>query len=188
MSRTLCGAIIVAAAGASTAPALAEGVVVDLSLEDIGSWDELGEAPNTVLTVDVADLAGFGSGQSLFLTGLGYDLTLETFGFSWLSEAEILFEDADAPGSGFLINPAAGDDFAGTDTYTQSLTKFVPQNQFFLTNGVLRIEFYESFDDIPNTLDAQWNGTLTLQVDIPSPGAAPLLLAAFVGAARRRRS
>lgn len=187
MSRTLCGAIIVAATGASAVPALAEGVSVDLPLEDIGSWDELGEAPNTVLTVDVADLAGFGSGQSLFVTGLGYDLILVTFGFSWLSEAEILFEDADAPGGGFFITPGAGDDFAGVDTYTQDLAKFAPEDQLFLSNGLLRLEFYESFDDIPDTLDSQWNGTLTLQVDIPSPGVTPLLLAAFVGAARRRR-
>ncbi len=187
MSRTLCGAIIVAAAGAGAAPAHAEGVSFDLTLIDIASWDEIGESPNTVLTVDVAALAGFGSGQSVFLTGLGYDLVLETFGFSWLSEAQIAFEAPDAPGGGFAIQPGVGDDMAGTEPYQQDLAKLLPEDVLFLSNGLLRIEFFEEFDDEPNVIDSEWNGTLTLQVDIPAPGAGGLLLIGFAGAVRRRR-
>jgi len=186
MSRTLCGAIVVAAAGAHAAPALAEGVSVDLSLADVESWNELGDGANVVMTLDVADLAGFGSGQSVFLTGYGYDLALETFGFSWLSEAQINLDDATAPTGGFSIQPGVGDDMAGTESYQQPLIKFSPGNSLFLTDGMLRVEFFEEFDDDPGKIDAQWNGLLTFQVDIPAPGAAPLLLVGF-GFTRRRR-
>lgn len=187
MSRTLCGAIVVAAAGASAAPALAEGVSFDVLLEDVTSWNELGDAPNTVITIDVADLAGFGSGQSVILTGLGYDVLIETFGFSWLSEAQINFDDADNITGGFNLQPGLGDDMAGTMPYQQDLAKFAPEDQLVLTNGLLRLEFFEEFDDNPNEIDALWNGTLTLQAEIPAPGSAPLLLLGIAGAPRRRR-
>lgn len=187
MSRTLCGAIIVAAAGASAAPAHAEGVSFDVLLQDVESWNEIGEPANTVLTIDVADLAGFGSGQSVILTGLGYDVVIETFGFSWLSEAQINFDDADNITGGFAIQPGVGDDMAGTTPYQEDLAKFAPEDQLVLTNGLLRLEFFEEFDDDPNEIDSIWNGTLTLQAEIPAPGAAPLLLLGFAGASRRRR-
>ena len=186
MSRTLCGAIVVAATGALAAPALAEGVSVDLSVINVESWNELGDGANVVMTLDVADLAGFTSGQSVFLTGFGYDLAIETFGFSWLSEAQINFDDADAPSGGFSIQPGVGDDMAGTEVYQQPLIKFSPGNELFLSNGLLRIEFFEEFDDDPGEIDALWNGQVTLQVDIPAPSAAPLLLAGFALARRRR--
>lgn len=187
MKRTSCGAIVAAAAMGISSTALAEGVAVDISIVDIESWDAFGEPMNVVLTVDVAALAGFGSGQSVIVTGIGYDLTIETFKFSWLSEGEINFDDADAPLGGFSIIPGDGDDMAGTMNYAQSLTKFAEPDQLFLSQGLLRIEFYEGFDDLPDVIDARWNGTITLQIDIPSPGPTGIIFLSSVSALRRRR-
>jgi len=187
MKRTSCGAIAALALSLWTPLALGEGVAVDLTIDAVSSWDEFGEPTNVVLTADLADLAGFGSGQGLIVTGVGFDLTLETFMFSWLSEAEINLDDADAPSGGLTLNPGLGDDFSGTDTYTRPLTKLADVDQFALTNGVLRLEFYESFDDLPNVVDAEWNGTITVQVVIPSPGAGGVAICGLFGATRRRR-
>ena len=188
MKRTSCGAILAAVALGVPSLTLAEGVSVDIDIVDIASWDEFGDAPNIVLTVDVADLAGFGSGTGVVVTGIGYDLTIETFMFSWLSEGEINFDDADGPLGGFSIIPGDGDDMAGTMNYTQSLTKFAPEDQLMLSMGLLRIEFYEGFDDLPDVIDSQWNGTITLQIDLPSPGVSGLLAPVGIVMARRRRS
>ncbi len=187
MKRTSCGAIVASVALGVPSLTLAEGVSVDIDVVAIASWDEFGDSPNVVLTVDVADLAGFGSGTGVVVTGIGYDLTIETFMFSWLSEGEINFDDADGPLGGFSIIPGDGDDMAGTMNYTQALTKFAPGDQLALSMGLLRIEFYEGFDDVPDVIDAEWNGTITLQIDIPSPGPAALFGCGALSLARRRR-
>jgi len=187
MRRTSCGAIAALGVVVCTSPALAEGVSVELAVDAVSSWDEFGEPTNVVLTADLADLAGFGSGQGLIVTGVGFDLTLETFMFSWLSEAEINLDDADAPSGGLTLNPGVGDDFSGMDTYTTPLTKLADEDRFALTNGVLRLEFYESFDDLPGVIDSEWNGTITVQVVIPAPGGGALAVCGLLAATRRRR-
>lgn len=186
MQRTWCGAVGVACALGIAVPALAEGVPVQIAIENVASWDEFGEPINVVLTIDVAAAAGLTSGQSVVLTGFGFDLALETFGFSWLSEAEINLDDAANPLGGIVINPGDGMDFAGTESYLQPLFKLDAADQLVLSTGLLRIEFYEDFDDLPGVIDAQWNGTLTVQV-IPAPSGAALLALAGIATARRRR-
>lgn len=187
MKRTPCGAIVAATSLVMVGSALAEGVQVEVPVTAIDSWDEFGEPTNTVLTLDVADLAGFGSGQAVVLTGIGFDLTLETFMFSWLSEAEINLDDSVTPAGGLTLNPGDGMDFSGTMNYVQPLMKLDAADQVALGSGLLRIEFYESFDDIPGVPDAQWNGTITVQIDLPAPGAAALIGCGCLALFRRRR-
>ena len=91
------------------------------------------------------------------------------------------------------MTPGEGDFFPGTSVPYSSggIIKLgdVGGPDLQLADGVLVIEFLETFDNAPGADDAVWkSGTLFIQV-IPAPGAMALLgLAGLFGAPRRRRT
>ncbi|MCK4872088.1 MAG: hypothetical protein KAS72_05140, partial [Phycisphaerales bacterium] len=55
-----------------------------------------------------------------------------------------------------------------------------------LTDGVLYMEYFESFDDVADAIDAYWNGTLQYDITVVPAPASVLLLGLGLVARRRR--
>lgn len=150
------------------------------------SWGLQGDAGNTVLTYQV--------GAFSTITSIGYAVNVTAISPSWLSEIGVKFTDS--ADNGVLFTPGGDDDFQGTASYSG----YYELSDFGLVfqvgaDGILRLEFYESFNDYAG-VDGFWNfGTLTFGItpaagtDVPEPGSGILLgagLAAMGYAARRR--
>ncbi len=162
---------------------------VDLSGAE--SWDALSDGSNMVMLVDVnAALGGIGAAS---MTGIGWDNSTSTVGGSWLSEAVMYFDDNIAPDlSGLFLTPGVGDDFAGTASYSSGGVLDLSDNgipDIALADGILRIEFFENFDDVADAIDAFHGGTLTITADytVPAPAGLAVLGLGGLVASRRRR-
>jgi MYXO-CTERM domain-containing protein len=168
--------------------------VVNIDVTGVQSFDGLGGA-NTVLEIDLASALGLGAGSQVTMTSVGWDVTISTFGLSWLSEASIYFDDNIAPDlSGLFLTPGIGNGFGGTNVNFASAGQIdfsdnaIPN--IVLPNGVLRIEFFEGFVDDTLGADAIWDLGSTLFVgvqEVPAPGAAAVLGLAGLAGLRRRR-
>ncbi len=166
------------------------GQLADIDVTGVVSYDALGSPNNTVLVVDVAALFGRPSGTQMLITGIGWDVTITTEGFSWLSEASIYFDDNINPDlSGLFLRPGVGNNQPGSMPFFSDPIDLSDNNvpNIVLPDGVLRMEFYETFDDVAGMADATWSGTITLGIPFPAPGAAAVFgIAAFAGSRRRR--
>lgn len=172
--------------------------VYPIPLAGIESWDSYGSANNVVDLVDLTACAGGSSGQSVTMTGIGWDVTIfadanvGTFGGSWLQEASVDFNDSlNSNAAEFYLSPGAGDNFSGTGTYTSGgviKLSSVGLPDLVLSDGLLRMEFFETFDDAANVVDGQWlGGALFIQVaPIPEPATLSLLAIGGLAALRRR--
>ncbi len=165
------------------------GVDIPIDIFGAGSWDLLGDPDNFVMIVDVAAELGLPSGTPVSMSGLGWDVSLRTVGSSWLSQAEIYFDEALNPDLfGIFLAPGGDDTFPGRANYSSGGVIDFGQAGFpniDLPDGRLRIEFYEVQDDFPDALDARWGGTLTIRA-VPEPGALWLLALAGTSLLRRR--
>lgn len=166
--------------GSSTAGAALATVTLDIS--GVNSWDLQLDADNEILMSLI--------GASAHIVGIGWDVNLASVGDSWLSEAVMNFEDA------LFLTVGNGDDFAGSASYSSGgiLDLFTagttPLDFFLSADGILDIEFFESFDDIDGAIDATFGQGSTIQVQyevIPAPGAVAMLGLGGLVAGRRRR-
>lgn len=121
------------------------------------SWDAQGSPNNVVMELDI--------GASNAVTGGSFDVTITTSGNgSWCSEATLLMTNSDgiADPNGIILSPAAGNDATcdgglevssgGVLDFTDNgLPDIVPN-----ADGILRLEFFESFDDVADEIDAFW--------------------------------
>jgi len=135
------------------------------------------------------------------ITSVSFSANLTAFSPSWLSELTLSFENADQT-DGVFFNPGFNDDNPGTATYN-GFADLVDLDLSFAVgaDGILRLEFFEGFDDFDGP-DGIWNfGTITFGVEtvggevppgeVPEP-ATGLLLGAGLGmmgyASRRRQA
>jgi hypothetical protein len=164
--------------------AIAAPLVIDVT--GIQSYDDLGNPGNTVLTFNV--------GANATITSFAYDVTLSTVVPSYLSEIGLQFSNS--AGTGFDFAPGFGDDRAGTASYAASTD--LGTNSFTVgADGLLRLEFFEFFDDFDGMVDGRWDiGTLTFGIQdapqgVPEPATGLLMgagLALMGYAAQRRRT
>lgn len=181
-------AAIAAIAGA--AAAASAGSTVDIMI-DIDTFDALGAPGNIVESFDLNAAAGFGSGNQVVVTGIGWDLIVEAFDPSWLSEARLNFGDADnyVLADSLTLTPS-GTTAPGIEPSSSPVQVFadLALPNIVLSQGNLRVEGFESFVDAlaPN---GNISGTLTIQATfVPAPGAAALLGMGGLVATRRRRA
>jgi hypothetical protein len=167
------------------------GVVVPFNVTGITSVDDLGSAFNTVVNFDAAAALGLPSGTPVTMTGIGWDATIEALGQSWQSEMRVYFDDAIAPdGTGLHLRIGSAN-APGIGSYNSGgITKLVDVAipDLVLPNGILRMEFYESYDDDGGLggVDGIWqSGFLNLQL-VPEPASLSLLSLAALALLRRR--
>lgn len=165
------------------------GINVPINVDGIESWDPLSDPSNTVLIIDVAAGLGLPSGTPVTMNGIGWDVTITTNSPSWLSEARVYFDDDINPDlTGLFLAPGVNDSFSGSASYSSGgIIKLADAGipDIPLPDGNLRVEFYESFDDFADGVDAVWAGTITVQA-VPEPGALSLLALAGLALIRRR--
>lgn len=167
------------AQGVSAAPAGALATIT-IDISGTNSWDLQLDADNEInMTAILANA---------HIVGVGWDVNLATVGASWLSEATMNLEDS------LFLTVGVGDDFAGTASYSSGgildLTALTTPLDFFLgADGILDIEFFESFDDVADEIDATFGQGSSLQIQyvVPAPGAVAMLGLGGLVAGRRRR-
>jgi hypothetical protein len=183
LSKLLLSLSVFASASAFAAP-----LVFNVNgVQSVGALDSTG---NTVVNLNV--------GANAHITSFDYDVNLTAFDPSYLSEISLFFSNS-SRSEGVYFN-ASSDDNPGTASYAESFDLVGLGFDFVVgADGILRLEFYEDFNDADVAVDGIWNfGTLTFGVegveppitDVPEPTSILLLgagLAAMGYAGRRRR-
>jgi len=153
------------------------GLPMEIPVADVLSWDGLGSPNNeSVIYQPPFPVDAF---------TIAWDLTLTTFGGSWASEATIaVFVDDDFR---FTLTPGIGQNHgvSGERYRSQGEVSLVDLGLDFFVFDTIRLEFFESFDDVLGEPDALWNGTVWFN-DVPGSGT-PLVLAMALIVTHRRR-
>lgn len=160
---------------------------ITVDLAGIQSVGEYGNAENTVILLDV--------GANSRVTSVSYDFTLTAFDPSWLTEMTLGFENSKQT-DGVFFTPGLGLWFPGTlsDSGFADLVELGLDFEVGV-DGILRLEFFEDWDDVEGA-DGQWDfGSITFNVEpgpageVPEPATGLLVGAglALLGYTGRRR-
>ena len=158
-----------------------------VNIAGVESHGEFGDPGNTVWTYDV--------GANSTITSVSYSFNVTAYYPSWLSEIGLAFTNSKAS-EGVLLTPGVLDWYSGTATYSDEIDLREYDLAFKVGNdGILRLEFYEDWDDFAG-VDGVWNfGTITFGIEpeaaaVPEPMSALLFGAGAImmGHAARRRA
>lgn len=176
------------------------GNVIDVDISNIFSHNILGEIPpNETRTVDVATIMG-SAGQPFRVTGLGWNVRIDAFSPSWLSDAAIaLGDDPSYANPELILVPGLGVNYGGLQQFESGgivdLTNFPGSTDvsFELSEGILYLEFFERYDFYGGiAADALWTlGSSMMIQAVPVPEPASLggwVLAIAACALRYRRT
>jgi hypothetical protein len=180
-----CAAFAAAVAG-TNAQAVERTQVVDIS--GIDSYDVVGNENNTVIELDL--------GAHATVTSFSFNVTLTAYAPSYLSEMDIYYTNSTL-NRGVIFTAALDIEESGTRTLSDSYDLVADGFSFSVgADGILRIEFAESYND-SLTADGRWqSGTITFGYDdhqevsaVPEPETYAMMMAGllFVGAIARRR-
>lgn len=147
----------------------ASTVTVDVS--GAQSVNLLGESGNTVWFVNI--------GANALLTSLGWTLVLESFSPSSLGDMQVSFGNSSGLDA-LTLTPALYDPSPGVGHFTDSLD-LTPYGVAVGSDGLLRIEFSESYKDLADAVvEGVWlSGSLNFGVadaaDVPEPASTGLV-------------
>ena len=138
---------------------LTEVVSVDGQTSATGYGNPDGEvAPN----VNSSLLANIG--ENNLVIGAGWEVNIETFGGSWLSEASVAIVSEEGDQNGLFVSPGAEIGAPGNQSFSSDGLLLFADSQIppiaADANGDIYIEFYETFDDDffgPLGVDAAWS-------------------------------
>lgn len=158
------------------------GLITGVNVAGIPSFDAVGTPGNVVLNINL--------GPNATVNGIGWDVVIEALGSSWLSEVSVSF--GDSAGNDFVfLRVGAGSNFpAGPTPFASGgIIKLadVGLPDIVLADGILQLEFFESFDDVAGAADGNWLGGQLFIQYVPTPGAVSLMGLAGVGLISRRR-
>lgn len=145
-----------------------------------------GDADNTVILLDI--------GANSVVTSVSYDFTLTAYDPSWLTEMMLGFENSKQT-DGVFFTPGLGEWYSGSGTYSGFADLVELDLDFEVgVDGILRLEFFEDWDDMAGA-DGQWDfGSITFNVEpaageVPEPATGLLVGAglALLGWTGRRR-
>ncbi|MCV2354311.1 PEP-CTERM sorting domain-containing protein [Paucibacter sp. B2R-40] len=158
--------------GALTMPALALGAAhaatLSIDVSNTASFDALGASANTVITRSVA--------PNSMINSLEWNVSLSAFGDSWLQDMRVRIGNSAGDGITLTLDSLQE---PGTKSYIGSADLNALGFAFQLAgDGLLRLEFYEDYDDVTGVADGQWNsGTLSFAgiSAVPEPNSYGLL-------------
>jgi hypothetical protein len=187
--KTFIKTAIVASAFAAVAlPAAASADTYVFNISNIESFGEFGDPSNNVFTQNI--------GAGSIITGVSYNVNLTAFTPSYLSELVLAFTPTDTLG-GVFLTPGFADAAPGTASYSDSADLVDLGLSFAVgADGLLRLEFFEDFDDGSVAPDGVWNsGSITFTYTpsgagaVPEPATWAMMIGGFgmVGGAMRRR-
>lgn len=180
--------------------------LVNVSIAGRNTWDAFIALPgsdpdNEVVLVDIAAALGYASGTSITMVSIGWNVNQQVVtASSWLSEMRVYFDDNVAPdNSGLFLRPGvaiANNNGGAAANFNSGGQIDLSANNIpniVLPNGILRLDFHETFDDAAGAIDGTFlaNSVFsigTLEAVVPAPGALALLGLAGLAGSRRRRS
>lgn len=151
------------------------------------SVGEFGDPSNTIVNLDV--------GANSRITSISYAVNVTAYDPSWLDELSFAFTNSKVT-EGVILEPGLGDIVPGTTDYSGSIDLVLNGLDFTVgVDGILRLEFFEYFDDDDVFPDGRWNfGSITFGIEpfeepapVPEPASALLVAAGLAAMASRRR-
>ncbi len=172
------------------APDLYGDFVVDLS--GLVVYGDEGDPWNPLMDLtDGDDQEGYIS-EYVLLSGVMWDFNIETTGGVWLSDLRVSITVN--AGSDYeeqvLIAPTLGDDFEGQGAYSSNGwidLAALGMSMFVGCDDTIRVELFNAFFPPIGESEFSQGSTLTLGLQIPGPGAVPMLVLGGLMSARRRR-
>jgi len=152
------------------APTVAQATTITISVFEVESFDEAGSSLNAILWVPVE--------LDQTLVSVSWNVSLEAFEPSWLSEMSVTISNE--AGDQISFAPAVLNEFSGSESYIGGINLDAVGLSFGVRSGsLLRVEFWESFDDSQNQADGRWkSGALQFTFSaspIPEPTALATL-------------
>lgn len=151
------------------------------------SVGEFGDPDNIVLNLDV--------GANARITSVSYAVNVTAYDPSWLDELSFAFTNSKVT-EGVILEPGLGDLVSGTTDYSGTIDLVLNGLDFTVgVDGILRLEFFEYFDDDDVFPDGRWNfGSITFGIEpfeepapVPEPASTLLVAAGLAAMAYRRR-
>ncbi len=142
---------------------------ITFDVTGIESINAVGDALNEVFQLNI--------GANAHVIGVGWDVTIEAFEPSWLSEMLFRFtNNSDPISAGVNLTVGVGDDEPGVESYSSDgILNLANLDLAFQVDadGILRLEFFESFVDFDDEADGVWlSGELTFEY-VPAGAPCP---------------
>lgn len=130
------------------------GVQSCVDMTGVDSWDGLDDADNAIVDINIS--------SSLKVVGVAWDVGISSIGDSWLADASVFVSNSDGTGDpnaiiltpGFAVEAPGDQEFSSGGIITfadESLPDIEPN-----ADGLVRLQFYETFDDVPDAIDSEW--------------------------------